>query len=609
MALNSMIFSVSNTGIGILTVNFFILFALVSPLKIKLNSKLTRNIYLWSNILTASFLMWSTSSPHYVLVMPIFIVIASLIVSTRTFFVISTYCLLSMLAFGIMKANHWGTISLNQSFGYWQMIDVFIILCSAIYTAWQASTDMEYALKNLNREIRKVTESRSKIEGLVHYDSLTGLANKSYCEEQYSEIFESTNLDSEQISVFFLDLDNFKSINDYYNHSVGDKLLVTVSKRLKGLINDEDIACRLSGDEFILIIHRPKRYNTQVFASRILKEISKPININSSLLDTTASIGVAVATKQDCNFNEIRKKADLAMYEAKQSGKNSIHTYNDEMYQQSLNKITIVKGLKEALKNNGLEVYLQPKVDISTGKINSAEALIRWTDKNINDISPAEFIPLIESTELICEIGEWVIHNACQLCKKLHDNGYKDISIAVNISSSQFAHGNLEEIIKRELELSQLPARFLELELTEYAIFHDNDTVLEQLKCLKKLGIILSIDDFGTGYSNLEYLTKFNVDLLKIDQSFIKGIQNSTENLAIVTAIIKMAKTLGLKVVAEGVETQNQWDALKKLDCNYGQGFLWSKALSPNNFITYLDKEHSDNPLTSLQTQTKELSA
>ena len=217
-------------------------------------------------------------------------------------------------------------------------------------------------------------------------------------------------------------------------------------------------------------------------------------------------------------FDEIRKKADLAMYAAKHSGRNNYSIYNDEMYQQSLNKITIINGLKEALKNDGLEVYLQPKVDISSGKINSAEALIRWTTKNENNIGPAEFIPLIESTELICDIGEWVIHHACQLCKEWHDNGYKDLSIAVNISSSQFLSGHLEKIIERELALSKLPAKFLELELTEYSVFRNDDNAQEQLKRLKDLGVIISIDDFGTGYSNLESLTKFNVDLLKIDK-------------------------------------------------------------------------------------------
>jgi len=335
------------------------------------------------------------------------------------------------------------------------------------------------------------------------------------------------------------------------------------------------------------------QYDIQFFANRILTEISRTINLGAELLNVTASIGISIVSKEDNSFDEIRRKSGLALRKAKQSGENSIEVYTDEICQQSLNKISIVNDLKEAFKNDGLEMYLQPKVDIKSGKISSAEALLHWTGNNHQNIEPAEFIPLIESTELISEIGEWVIHHACRLCKEWHENGYTDLSIAVNISSSQFLKGGLEKIVERELELSQLPANSLELELTEHEMFHNDDLVLSQLKGLKKLGVMLSIDDFGTGYSSLEYLTKFNVDQLKIDKSFIQGIQHSAENLAIVKAIIKIAETLELKVVAEGVETKAQWDTLKSLGCHYGQGFLWSKAITDRNFASYLEKNYS----------------
>ena len=299
ITLNSLIFSNGNAGVGILAVDFIVLLLVSILLKKQFNSKLTRNIYLWSNILTISFLMWSTSSPHYAVVLPVFILIASHFLNTKTFFIISAYCILNIVLFGLMKVNNWGIESSTLSFGYWQMIDVIIILYSAIYTAWQASKDMKYTLRNLKLEIEKVTNSRSEIANLVHFDALTGLENQYYCEKQYAKLFKKMDIDIEQIAVFFLDLDNFKSINDYYNHSVGDKLLVTISKRLKGLVKDEDIACRLSGDEFVLIIHRPKNYNLHLFASRILRRISKPIEINSALIDITASVGIATANKDD----------------------------------------------------------------------------------------------------------------------------------------------------------------------------------------------------------------------------------------------------------------------------------------------------------------------
>ncbi len=555
----------------------------------KVEQQLTRKVYLWTNILTTSTLMWSTTSPHYAIILPVFILIASLIVNHKMFLAISSFSVFSLVTFGVISINNEQFSSLI--FGYWQTIDLVIMLCGAIYTSWQTNFDMKYTLKNLNLQILKVTDSHSQIESLIKFDSLTGLANKTCCEEKYVRFLNEAKNRNEVVAVFFLDLDNFKSVNDFYNHSVGDKLLIHVSKQINSLAEDSDIVSRLSGDEFILMVSRPENYNFQQLASRVLKQLEKPVSIDSHLIDITASIGVAIAKKSDYSFNEIRKKADIAMYKAKQSGKNNVCIYDEEMYQQSLHKISIINGLKEALRHNGLEVYLQPKVDIKTGRMNSAEALIRWTKNNKDNISPAEFIPLIESTELICNISEWVIHHACKLCKDWHDKGYHDMSISVNISSSQFMRGGLLDIVERELKSSQLDPQYLELELTEHAVFHDDDHVLKELKQLKKLGVTLSIDDFGTGYSNIEYLTKFNVDLVKIDQSFIRDLQYSTDNYAIVTAIIKMANTLGLRVVAEGVETNKEWEILKKLGCNYGQGFLWSKALSPTHFTAYLEQD------------------
>lgn len=599
MAINSIVFSVNNAGIWFLIADFIVLTALFFLLKSKFNSTFTRNLFIWTNVLTTSFLMWSTASPHYILVVPVLISIASLTVNTKSFFIISSYCVLSLLTFGAMKIYNWGIPVSSPPFGYWQIIDGVIILGSAIYSAWQASIDLKYTLKGLKREIAKVSEINAEIKNLADFDPLTGLTTRSYCEQQYKEFFESTNSKNEQIAIFFLDLDNFKAINDNYNHTTGDKVLVEVSFRLKELAQTGGIASRLSGDEFVLIIRRPIHYNVQLFASRILQKVEMPVDTATNMFNITASIGIAIANKNDNTFDKIRKKANLAMHKAKQSGKNNYHLYSDKMRQESLNEVIIKNDLKKALKNGGLELYLQPKVDLSSNKTNSVEALLRWTGNNENNIGPAEFIPLIESTELICNIGEWVIKRSCQLCKELHNNGYTDMSIAVNISASQLKRGNLETIIKRELEESQLPARFLELELTEYTVFHD-DGILNQLKQLKKLGVILSIDDFGTGYSNLEYLTKFNVDILKIDRSFIEGIPQSKGQYAIVLAIINMAKALGLKVVAEGIETNKQLSALKKLDCHYGQGYLWSKALPANDLLNYLDQENLNSTKPTL---------
>jgi diguanylate cyclase (GGDEF)-like protein len=596
MLTNSIVFSISSTVISILLGELIILIALLFLIKIELNTSLTRNLYFWSNLFTMSILMWITTSPHYILIGPVFILLASLTINTKALFITSAYCIFSLLVLGFIRDNSWMITPSKQAYGYWQIIDGVIILIAAFYTALRVKMNFKHTLKGLNDEILKTSESHSKIEELVNYDSLTGLVNRSYCEQLYSKLFNKVQRNNfQQITVFFLDLDNFKAINDYYDHATGDKVLIEVSYKLKKLIQTGGIACRLSGDEFVLIISRPIHYDANLFASRILQVIATPINIGNNVIDITVSVGIAIAGPKDRQFNDIRKKADLAMYKAKQSGKNYFHLYSDEMYQTSLKQVTIKNDLKTALKNGDFELYLQPKIDLTSKKIESAEALLRWTSNNDTNIGPAEFIPLIESSELICKIGAWVIQQACEMCKDLHNNGFTEMSIAVNISASQLKRGNLEEIVKKALEASKIPAKYLELELTEYAIFSDNEGVSEQLKRLKELGVTLSIDDFGTGYSNLEYLTKFNVDILKIDQSFIKEISHSTDQHAIVSAIIKMAKALGLKVVAEGIETNKQLETLKELDCHYGQGFLWSKPLPSNEFLSYLDKEKLDS--------------
>ena len=603
LLVNSIVFSIGNIVTGLLVGELIVLTALSILLKAEFPPLLIKNLYIWSNILSMSFLMWSTTSPHYILIAPVFILLASLMISTRMLIITSIYCIFSLLVLALIRNNSWMiTPSTNHTYGYWQIIDGVILLIAAFHTALRVKIDFKNTLKGLNNEIIKTTENHSKIEELVNYDSLTGLINRTYCEQLYSELFKNTEkLKNKQITVFFLDLDNFKSINDYYDHTTGDKVLVEVSTKLKKLIQTEGIACRLSGDEFVLIISRPKHYDVQLFASRILQVIATPVQIGTHIIDITVSVGIAIAGPSDIQFNEVRKKADLAMYKAKESGRNYFHLYNEEMHQASVIDISIKNKLKEALKNGDLELYLQPKIDLASKRIESAEALLRWTKNNEMNIGPAEFIPIIESSELICNIGEWVIKNACKMCKELHDKGFTEMSIAVNISASQLQRGNLEEIIKRELESSQLPAKYLELELTEYAIFSDNESTIEQLKNLKTLGVLLSIDDFGTGYSNLGYLTKFNVDILKIDRSFIKEITHSTDQLAIVSAIIKMAKTLGLKVVAEGIETNTQLETLRELNCHYGQGFFWSKALPANYFLEFINQINEPEKHKSLQ--------
>lgn len=549
--------------------------------------ELAKQVYLWVNLIVVGYLFWKNgglTSSGLVLVFPVFLMISALISSRLTFYAVFTYVVILISIIGITTINGTNTVHATE-FSYWHLITTLLMLFAAAYTAWRFSGDMKHALKKLKSEVENVNQSRDEIERLIHKDQLTGLSSRFDCKQQYISLAEQNDQKDNRISFLFLDVDNFKSINDYYNHSFGDELLKKIAIQLQSMINEDDIACRLSGDEFLLIIKRPKNYSVELLAELILKHLSQPIEISEYMVEVTLSIGATTVEETSDEFESILKRADLAMHRSKQSGKNKYSFYDNEILNQSRRKHNIINGLKSALKNNYLELYLQPKVDIDSGNIRSVEALIRWVRNNPYNASPAEFIPLIESTELISSIGEWVISNACRLGKELQENGFDDISVSVNISAAQFAHGNLEQIIIDELQKSGLSPESLELELTEHILFQDDESVVEELFRIKDLGVSISIDDFGTGYSNLGYLTKLNVDILKIDRSFIMDIHKLPDNYAIVDAIIKMATTLGLRVVAEGVETEKEWNALKSLKCDLGQGYLWSRPVAINDFL------------------------
>ena len=560
-----------------------LLFIIVKKNKIEL----AKQLYLWINLFVVSYIFWLSGgliSSSLVLAFPIYLMFSALFCGTKTFLLVFTFIVTLISSIGVATINGYHSDQVYE-FNYWQIAITIIILSASGYVAWRLNSDMQYTLKKLKNEVENVKKSRSEIARLIHFDPLTGLSSKIDCERKYHKLkkdsYESTN----QITFLLLDIDNFKSINDYYNLATGDELLKAVGSRLSGLALEDDIAARLSADEFLLVISRPRDYNLEQLAYRILQRISKPVELFDQKIEITVSIGVSFGSDADESFENVLKRADLAMHRAKRWGKNKCSFYDEELFMQSKRNLSITSGLKAALDNDDLELFLQPKVDLVSGEIKSAEALLRWVGNNPDNISAAEFIPLIDSTELICNIGEWVINKSCALCKHLHNHGFDGLSISVNISATQFVRGGLENIIINALQKSQLAPEFLELELTEHTLFQDDEEVLNELSRIKDLGVSLSIDDFGTGYSNLGYLSKFRVDSLKIDQSFIKDIHKLPEHMAIVDAIIKMAKTLGLKIVAEGVETNKEWSVLKNLDCDIGQGFLWSKPLTPKNFL------------------------
>jgi diguanylate cyclase (GGDEF)-like protein len=584
LLLSTLILNFSPTTLAVLGLDFFILSLLLLVIK-ENNLDKSVMIYFWVNLFVASYLLLITGgiNSSFNLVFPSFLMACAAMTSTKNYISVFAFVMIVNIGVGIATSNGW-IIAAQAEFSYWQVIVTTIFMSTAGYTAWRFNGDMKFAIRKMKSEAQNSNNSRKEIERLIHFDPLTGLSSKMDSETQYQSLKEKTYTTLDEITFIYLDLDNFKAINDYYGHAMGDEVLKSVATRLKNLIEEKDVACRLSGDEFLIIISRAAGFQIENFVIKILQQVSKPIEINDYLIDTTLSMGAVTQYHPSITFERAVKCADHAMYHAKQLGKNQFAIYNNSILKDSSRQLDIINGLKLALKNNDLELYFQPKVSGTTGKINCAEALIRWTRNNPNNYSPAEFIPVIESTELICNIGEWVINNACKLCKELQDKGWKGFTISVNISATQFAKGGLAQIIKRELTNANLAPHSLELELTEHTLFQDNEIVLNELSLIRDLGVTLSIDDFGTGYSNLGYLTKLKVNYLKIDRSFITNIHEKPKNRAIVHAILKMARALGVKVVAEGVETEKEWAILQKLRCDYGQGFLWSKPVPIEQF-------------------------
>lgn len=441
-----------------------------------------------------------------------------------------------------------------------------------------------------------LTTFDTTIEKIVHFsnaDPLTGLTNRTQFFENFKSKIALPRKKHQKLALFFLDVDHFRAIKDSLGYDVGDALLQAIAKRLSiGLANKKELLARLASDQFTIIIDQLDTQNKiDDEARRILDLLAEPFSIHGNEISTTASIGISVYPEDGENVEFLLKCAGIARHQAKQSGSNTFSYYTPAMNKQLDEQRNIETHLRNAIANNELHVYYQPKVDVKTRKIVSAEALLQWNNPQLGKVSPVQFIPLAEQTGLILSIGNWVLREACVQTKKWHDQGFHDFSIAVNLSAYQFKMGDIAEQVATAIWDSKLNSHFLELELTESLVMENVEKSLLMLRVLKSMGIKISIDDFGTGYSSLSNLRKFPVDYLKIDQSFIKNINPQNKALddsAVVTTIIAMAKQLHLKVIAEGVETEEHFNFLHKEGCDLIQGYLFGRPLPENEFTALI---------------------
>ena len=433
---------------------------------------------------------------------------------------------------------------------------------------------------------RKLVEKR--LQHLVNYDVLTGLPNRLQLEERAKYAIRLASRNASTLALIFLDLDNFKDVNDSLGHSFGDTLLIELSKRLQLALREEDTLSRLGGDEFILLLPDIDARGAALVAEKLLLKISSPYKHNHTELNLTASIGIALYPNDGQDLETLSKQADAAMYRVKQEGRNGFQFFTAEMQARSSRNLLLGNALRRAVELEQLTVHYQPQISLKDGKIIGAEALLRWWHPELGAVYPTEFIPIAEESRLILPIGEWVLRSAVEQAKRWMNDGHTPLIMAVNLSAVQFRHPDLPDLITRILDEVGLPPEYLELELTEGVAMHDPQAAIAIMNNLHDRGIRMSIDDFGTGYSSLSYLKKFRIYKLKIDQSFVRDISTDIEDKAIVSAVINMAKSLGLTTIAEGVETAAQLEFLREHGCEEVQGYYYSKPLSAEQFIKFI---------------------
>ncbi|MCP5215544.1 MAG: EAL domain-containing protein [Pseudomonadales bacterium] len=440
-------------------------------------------------------------------------------------------------------------------------------------------------------DISHIKKSQEQLDHLAHHDALTGLPNRLLLNERLTQSIKHAERQNTQLAVIFMDLDRFKNINDSLGHPAGDSLLSAIAQTLKKTVRSGDTVARIGGDEFVLLLEDiGSSYHAASIAEKVMRVFANCVQIGGREIQTTASMGISLYPQDGKDAAELLRNADAAMYRAKDEGRNTFEFYTEELTRNAFERVLLENSLRQALIQEQFVLFYQPQVDIASGKIIGAEALIRWQHPEQGLVSPVKFIPIAEECGLIHSIGEWVLRTACTQGKVWHDKGIEFGSIAVNIAGTQIQRSGLAKEVRKILEETQLPAAKLELEITEGFIMQQANFAISQLEEVRSLGVGLAIDDFGTGYSSLSYLKKLPIHKLKIDGSFIRDIPGDSNDMAISNAIIGLGKNLDLRVVAEGIETTEQANFLRQAGCSEGQGFLYSRPVTATEFEALVRK-------------------
>jgi len=438
---------------------------------------------------------------------------------------------------------------------------------------------------------RKMAEE--KIRQLAYYDTLTGLPNRGMFQERLHQSLSQAQRDNEKVNLIFLDLDHFKDINDTLGHEVGDKLLHLVANRLSACIRESDLLARLGGDEFVVVCQvLESQESVAAVLQRIQGIFTDPFDIDGHQIYTSASIGIAVFPDDSQDASTLFRCADTAMYQAKNDGRANFRFFSAELNQKIVQRVALENSLRKGLEKNEFFLHYQPLWDLKTSKMVGAEVLLRWQSSDYGLMQPSAFISLLEDSGLINNVGEWVLRSACMQVREWAQTGHQDLKVAVNISGKQMKHPKFLEMLTGIIDETGVNPRNLELEFTESVIMDNVESTVDIFGKLKEMGIQLSIDDFGTGYSSLNYLKHFPVDRIKIDKSFVADVNRKESDAAIIEAIVSMAQSLSLRVVAEGVENSDQLHSLSKLGCDEVQGYYLAMPMHADDLAGKLGKVH-----------------
>ena len=512
------------------------------------------------------------------------------------------------------QVRHWFSLTLKTGGGHsinHRVVSPQGRLCN-VYQQVEAVIDPDGNVTQLHGTLQDITERQKiedKIRELAYYDSLTGLPNRESFMMHVDQSIKSASRHKHELAALFMDLDNFKRINDTLGHTIGDLLLKVIAERLQDCLRCSDVVSheaenvsthmvsRFGGDEFTLLlteIHSSD--DAAIVSQRIMESLMRPLNLSGHEVVVTPTIGIAVYPEDGENAETLFRNADTAMYAAKRNGKNQFQFYNKTMNENARERLTMESQLRNALENKELSLHYQPQLELTNGHVIGVEALLRWHNKNLGNVPPETFIPIAEDSGLIIPIGKWVLRAACSQIKAWQDTGVPIERVAVNISVRQFMHSGFLELVKQIIVDTGLNPESLELEITESLLMQDIENAIHLLRELKAVGIQIAIDDFGTGYSSLSYLKRYPIDRLKVDKAFVQDITTNLQDAAITKAVIAMANNMDLRVIAEGVETEDQLNYLKDEHCHEVQGYYLSKPIPAHEVCQFIQERSGTQP-------------